>query len=137
MIQIFIEIIKKMQPEKNLLKIIEAYEKANIDENDFLKLVESYNDTFEGFDKEKIFLLKLKDKTLEANHIYDFRNYERYSSKLNRITNCILINATEQNNNRLMYANTEIIYENIEEFETDLEKLKSLLLKLNKEIYEN
>lgn len=121
-----IDIIVKLNADKNLIKLIEAYKQ--IPDQDFLSLIESYNDSFEGNILTNDFFINIKDKFIGSiGNLYSFTRYSKYDSKIKCSIPILLINKTE--NVKIPYANTEIKFNDEDELDKVFFEIKEKLEK--------
>lgn len=123
-ISAFVDIMIKMGADNNLQKLLESYKV--IKDSDFINLINSYNESFEGSVQEKTAMINIKDQFVgSVQAIFSFTRAEYYDSKKNKIFPVLIINKSE--NLKVPYANTQIIFSDEEELEKEFNNLKERL----------
>lgn len=123
-LSVFLDIIVKLGADKNLTKIIDAYKV--LPDQDFLALIESYNESFEGNLKDRQVMVNIKDQFIgNVSAIFSFTRGSFYDNKSKRSVPILIVNKSD--NNKVPYANTQIIFQSDEELEQEFNKLKTKL----------
>lgn len=123
------DILKKLGANEDLLSIINNY-KALSDEN-ILDNLMKFNASFNGEKGDSLVFISLSNFIFNVNCIYSITKSVSYIN--NKISYCIIIN--ESNNEKIAYANKQIMFNTQEKRDSELEEFKNKMRNNSKIIF--